>query len=199
MTTMPFDKVSFLYDFVETHILHDYQGSIALCQQYLEVYDDDRVLDLGGGTGFFSQFLAKRVQQVVTFDSSRKMLRKNRFPSMTNIQGYGQALPFQDECFDLVVLVHVLHHIPTAYQQHVIDECFRVVIPSGRVFVIEVFFPQTFWNKVFSTIEDFFVGKTDHIAAETLHSYLTAGGFENIMMTNPQDHSWKYVAIGYKK
>jgi len=72
----------------------------------------DRILDLGAGTGRFSQHLASFARVVAT-DASRDMLAqaqaKGDFPL---VLGDAQRLPFRAEAFDAAVAVMVLHHLP---------------------------------------------------------------------------------------
>ena len=57
MVRSPFDKIAFLYDFIETHILKDYQGSFELITEYLPMDNTGKLIDIGGGTGYFSEML----------------------------------------------------------------------------------------------------------------------------------------------
>ena len=118
MTSMPFDKVSLLYDFMETYILKDYQGSMDLFERYLHVKPSDSVLDLGGGTGFFSQAVVESVGKVVVVDPSRKMLLRNKNNTISKIQADGCFLPVREKSVDCVLCVNVLHHIHSTYHQH---------------------------------------------------------------------------------
>ena len=198
MTTMSFDKVSFFYDFIEKYILKDYQGSLDLFNIYLTLDKSCKVVDVGGGTGFFSQAIIEKVDDAVVVDPSHKMLLKIKNPKISVIQGDGGFLSVKNESFDLAIIINVMHHIHNKDQKKVLTETIRVLKKKGSVFIIEVFFPMTFFNKLFCRFENFTVGKTYHLSAETLGSYLKDVGFTDVTMTYPQDHSWKYVAVGKK-
>jgi len=198
MKHVSFDKVSFFYDFIEKYILKDYQGSIDLIEKYLSLDKKYRVIDVGGGTGFFSKEIIEKIRNAVIVDPSYKMLKKIRNPNISVIQGDGCFLSVKNESFDLAIIVNVLHHIHKKYQKKVLAETFRVLKKKGNVFIIEVFFPMTFWNKLFCRFEKFTVGKTYHLTAEMLESYLKDVGFRKVTMTYPTDHSWKYVAVAIK-
>ena len=198
MTNVSFDRVSFFYDFVEKYILKDYQGSMDLINRYLSLDKNYRVIDVGGGTGFFSKEIIEKIDKVVVVDPSYKMLKKIRNPNISMVQGDGCFLSMKDESFDLAVIVNVMHHIHKKNQKKVLEETFRVLKKKGSVFIIEVFFPLTFWNKLFCRFENFTVGKTYHLSAEMLESYLKDVGFIKVTMTYPKDHSWKYVALALK-
>ena len=64
MATMSFDKVSFLYDFVENHIFKDYPGSLDIIDAYLPLDKDDKIIDIGGGTGFISKAIFKKIKRL---------------------------------------------------------------------------------------------------------------------------------------
>jgi len=198
MATMSFDKVSFFYDFIEKYILKDYQGSLDLFNAYLTLDKSYKVIDVGGGTGFFTKAIIEKVDDAVVVDPSHKMLLKVKNPKISVIQGDGSFLSVKDETFDLALLVNVLHHIHKNNQKQVLAEVFRALKKNGKVFIIEVFFPKTFFNRLFCTLENITVGKTYHIPAEELKINLSEIGFNNIEMTYPKDHSWKYTAVGTK-
>jgi len=199
MTNTSFDRVSFFYDFIERYILKDYQGSMDLINRHLSLDKNYRVIDVGGGTGFFSQAIIEKVSKAVVVDPSYRMLKKIRHPNISVIQGDGSFLSVKNETFDLAVLVNVLHHIHRNKQKEVLAEAFRALKKNGRLFIIEVFFPKTFFNRLFCTLENLAVGKTYHLSAEQLESYLKDVGFTRVAMTYPKEHSWKYVALGTKK
>jgi SAM-dependent methyltransferase len=88
----------------------------------LECRPGDRVLDLGAGSGFSSEMLARFGYQVVAIDPDLQALRYNRQrPSFdpTRIDGRvavvgstAEDLPFADASFDGLVGLNVLHHVP---------------------------------------------------------------------------------------
>ncbi|MEZ9417734.1 class I SAM-dependent methyltransferase, partial [Vibrio sp. 10N.286.49.E1] len=65
-----------------------------------------KVLDLGCGTGYFSEQMMKRGAEVVCADLSIGMLKKAKQRCGKSVSLYQQAdaeqLPFQDGCFDVV-------------------------------------------------------------------------------------------------
>lgn len=199
MTNLSFDRVSFFYDFIERYILKDYQGSMDLINRYSILNKNYRIIDVGGGTGFFSKAIIEKVSEAVVVDPSYKMLKKIRNPVISVIQGEGNFLSVKNEIFDLAVLVNVLHHINRNKQKEVLAEVFRILKKNGRVFIIEVFSPKMFFNKLFCALENLTVGKTYHISPDKLESHLKDVEFTEVTMVYPKEHSWKYVALGIKK
>ena len=95
-----------------------------------------KVLDLGCGTGRFSQGLAERFgADVIGLDPSRKMLHQamiNRsVRRVCYAIGTGEAIPLRDESVDLIFISMAFHHFndPPA----VAHECQRVLRQDGRL------------------------------------------------------------------
>jgi ubiquinone/menaquinone biosynthesis C-methylase UbiE len=94
------------------------------------------ILDLGCGTGCFSELLAQRFGgQVIGIDPSKRMLKQaRRKPNPGNISYWkasAEALPLSDGCADLVFMSMVYHHLgnPAAAAR----ECHRVLREGGYV------------------------------------------------------------------
>ncbi|MCO4798117.1 MAG: malonyl-ACP O-methyltransferase BioC [Colwelliaceae bacterium] len=67
--------------------------------------NDLTVLDLGCGTGFFTDILATRYQQVIGLDISSKMLnfsKSNRSDDIFWVEANAYKLPFADQSIDLI-------------------------------------------------------------------------------------------------
>jgi ubiquinone/menaquinone biosynthesis C-methylase UbiE len=100
---------------------------------------DLSLLDVGCGTGTTDQVLAPRVRRLRGVDVSREMLTK----AQRNVPGAefscydGETLPFDDETFDVVVAICVLHHVPPSERFKVVREMVRVVQRQGVVAVFE--------------------------------------------------------------
>src|SRR5688572_19396359 len=94
------------------------------------------VLDLGCGTGRYSEGLATRLNAaVVGVDPSRKMLaeavRHLTNPRVAYVCGTAEALPLRDNSVDVVFISMVFHHFTDAHA--VARECRRVLRDRGRV------------------------------------------------------------------
>ncbi|NUP65324.1 MAG: methyltransferase domain-containing protein [Nonomuraea sp.] len=102
-----------------------------------------RILDVGCGTGYLSRILAPVVGpdgHVTGLDPAPAMIdyATRRAPgNCTYTVGEGQALPFPDGSFDVVVSSLAVHHMPVAARPQALREMFRVLRPSGRLVVAE--------------------------------------------------------------
>jgi len=88
-----------------------------------------RVLDLGGGSGWFLRDVEADMKVVVDLDLDS--LGRARIEA---VQGDILHLPFRDGTFDAVVARGVLHHVP-GHLGRVLDEVRRVLVRGGILFV----------------------------------------------------------------
>jgi ubiquinone/menaquinone biosynthesis C-methylase UbiE len=100
-----------------------------------------RVLDLGGGSAWVSELLAKLGFRPVTLDLAPALLRigRDRFrrehlPARLTC-GDMTALPFAAGAFDAVVVIDALHHVPDV--PAVFREAFRVLTAGGQFLLAE--------------------------------------------------------------
>jgi ubiquinone/menaquinone biosynthesis C-methylase UbiE len=105
-----------------------------LLSLYVKPAEISLVIDLGCGTGRFSELLVAHFGvQVIGIDPSLKMLDQARSkPTIGNVvycQGLAESLPLRDGCADLVFMSMAYHHFcdPSA----VAKECHRVLRQDG--------------------------------------------------------------------
>ena len=108
-------------------------GQVAGMLRVIEPQGDERVLDVGGGTGRVAQGFAGRVRDIVVLDPSRGMLAQTgKKHDVRPIRGCSEQLPFSDGCYNLVLCVDAFHHF--SQRERGLDEIVRVLAPGGRVF-----------------------------------------------------------------
>jgi ubiquinone/menaquinone biosynthesis C-methylase UbiE len=105
---------------------------------YVEGQRVKSVLDLGCGTGRFSEALAVRFDaEVVGVDPSRKMLEqargKLRERRVRYEAGCGEAIPLPDESVDLIFMSMIFHHFDNP--RLAARECRRVLRHGGTAFL----------------------------------------------------------------
>lgn len=109
-----------------------------------------RGLELGAGTGVFTEQFAASGAFLVATDLAAEFLEKlrerTRGRTVAILAADAERLPFGDASFDVVLGSSVLHHlnVPAA-----LDECRRVLKPNGRVVFAEpnMLNPQVFLTK----------------------------------------------------
>jgi demethylmenaquinone methyltransferase/2-methoxy-6-polyprenyl-1,4-benzoquinol methylase len=94
-----------------------------------------RLLDAGGGTGRIAASLRGLVGEVLVEDVSRNMLRYSARKGLESICAPVEDLPFKSASFDRVIMMDALHHVSN--QKRAISELWRVLIPGGRIVIIE--------------------------------------------------------------
>ncbi|MEM4756318.1 MAG: class I SAM-dependent methyltransferase [Candidatus Woesearchaeota archaeon] len=92
------------------------------------------ILDIGCGTGISSRIGLMLQQQnikvgkIIGIDPAKELLKQNPFP---NIVGSAEALPFQDEEFDMVISLTAAQNFSDIHQA--LLETNRVLKPNGIV------------------------------------------------------------------
>lgn len=96
------------------------------------------VLELGCGTGFFTQTIAKKSMHVSATDLSDELLEKARKRLSNNGQITFQkencyGISFESEKFDTVFMANLIHIVE--YPSKVLQECFRVLKNDGLIII----------------------------------------------------------------
>jgi ubiquinone/menaquinone biosynthesis C-methylase UbiE len=140
------DRVARLYDlqrFLEKRAL---RAAIALA----EPRSDDRVLDVGTGTGALLRELARssaRPAEVVGVDASTRMLERARSAGLPEEWGLevadARSLTFSDERFSLVFTAYLLNVLSDEDAQAALSEAYRVLVPGGRLVVVSAVEPAS--------------------------------------------------------
>jgi ubiquinone/menaquinone biosynthesis C-methylase UbiE len=200
MTRASFDKTAVLYDFVEKHIWEDYSSACFLLSEYLTLQPEEKIIDVGGGTGLIAKLLRSKTQNddIMVIDLSRGMLEKVKDPTLTVIQGDVTAYPLKDETFTLAILINTLHHIYEEKQQVALREVFRILKKQGRLFIIEIRHPDTFFSNLFVNVEKLLVGKTHHLTPDTMQTAVQDAGFHEIKIFFPKKYPYRYVTTAIK-
>ena len=186
----PFDRFARCYDACMTcgRFYHDEQILDALM-----LSGDERIVDIGGGTGHYAIAFANHCRQVTVLDESQDMLAK--VPPHEKIRvARGDALQtgLEAESFDLALLSDVVHHI--AAQDRLLDEAYRLLKPGGRL-VIHDFAANSRRVRFFGHLERLFLGPVSYC---TLDEMATLCAQHHLVPLSSIDMHWYYLLIATK-
>ena len=120
---------------------HDFSDKIIeqCANEYFDILDEGIVnkttyaLDVGCGTGRWTKFLSQRVGFMEAVDPSDAIFAAdNLLGDIANVRltkANTETIPFEDETFDFVMSVGVLHHIPNT--QQAMRDCVKKVKKGG--------------------------------------------------------------------
>ena len=129
---MPFDHFNLIAG------IYDRSGQIHISELLfglLSLSPNNLLLDAGGGTGRVAVALRGMVKDVFVADTSRGMLRRAAGKGLATVCAQAESLPFPSACLDRVIMVDALHHVLD--QRQTIRELWRVLIPDGRIVIVE--------------------------------------------------------------
>lgn len=95
--------------------------------------DGARVLDVGGGPGFFRDAFRTAGAHYVSLDSDVGELAAHAEPGPGTIIGSGMALPVRSGSVDVCYSSNVLEHVPDPWRMA--DEMVRVTASGGLIFL----------------------------------------------------------------
>ena len=162
-------------DYDQTNIAAAYDSGRSyepeILQRWLDLFSAhvpkegvSRIIDLGCGTGRFSEPLAVHFEaDVLGVDPSEKMLaearKKTDHRGVVFEQASGERLPIADNSADMVLMSMVFHHLQEP--RSIASECFRVLREDGSICLrnstvdaIETYSYLKFFPSVRSLIEE---------------------------------------------
>lgn len=128
MQSVNYNEISKTYDDVR-------EGDLALIQRLIQALPprpDLRILDIGCGTGNYTDLFQKLTQaQVFGVDPSEGMLEKARQKNaaVTFKTGLADNIPFANDFFDFTYMTDVIHHVPDI--KAMFTEIWRVLKSGG--------------------------------------------------------------------
>jgi ubiquinone/menaquinone biosynthesis C-methylase UbiE len=114
----------------------------ALLDELLVLDGDERVLDVGAGTGAFAFAVAPRVREVVAVEADEELAARARREAPANVEvvvGDGERLTLAPFSFDLCGCLRVLHH--TRRPEVMVAELARMTRPGGMILVADQLAP----------------------------------------------------------
>jgi ubiquinone/menaquinone biosynthesis C-methylase UbiE len=167
--------LSKIYDRVNPFIWNEAMRTEAL--DLLDIGPDDRVLDVGCGTGFATEGLLEHTENVYGLDQSPHQLEEafEKFGRRGPVQftlGDAERLPFDDDAFDVVWSSGSIEYWPNPVEA--LRECRRVARPGGEVLVVGPNYPK---STVFQKLADAIMLFYDADEADRMFE---AAGFESV-------------------
>lgn len=117
------------------------------------------VLELGCGRAEKTRSIAQAglparlVALEVDLRQHEKNLALETLPSVEFTLGGAEAIPFDDNSFDFVMMFKSLHHVPVAHMATALSEIRRVLKPGGAVWISEPVFAGDF-NEIMRIFHD---------------------------------------------
>jgi len=144
--------LSQVYDQINPFIWNEEMRDEAI--GWLDVQPEDRVLDIGCGTGFATEGLLNEVETVYGLDQSAHQLEKayakfGRDGPVKFHRGDAERLPFRDDTFDVVWSSGSIEYWPNPVDA--LRECRRVGKPGAKVLIVGPDYPN---NTVFQKMAD---------------------------------------------
>ena len=129
--------LSKVYDTVNPFVWNEQMRDEALA--LLDIREDDRVLDVGCGTGFATRGILEHTRNVHGLDQSVHQLEKawaklGKHDPVSFYRGDAERLPFADDTFDVVWSSGSIEYWPNPVAT--LRDMRRVVKPGGQVLVV---------------------------------------------------------------
>jgi ubiquinone/menaquinone biosynthesis C-methylase UbiE len=150
--------LSRIYDEINPFIWNEAMRDEAI--EMLNPSEDDRILDVGCGTGFATEGLLEHTADVHGLDQSSHQLEQayakfGRNETVRFYRGDAERLPFADDTFDVVWSSGSIEYWPNPVAT--LQEFRRVVEPGGSVLVVGPDAPQsTLFEKLADAIMLFY-------------------------------------------
>ncbi len=154
----------------------------------IDLDSDDRVLDVGGGTGKLLRSIQEDEDDLEMYllDESRRMMKAQSF-SGNRILGKACMMPFPSSYFDLVLCVDALHHFRR--KEKSLREMDRVLRPGGEIIILE-FDPKSPLTRLIQFGERLFGEPSRFYEPKTLESFFPEYEFETDRV-NPAEYILK--------
>lgn len=140
-----FARYAAKYDDLEKYWDSFEQGNLT---PYIRAATGKKVLDAGAGTGRLTMKLKKAGADVTALDLSSEMLEKlkQKDPSIPTVVGDVEAMPFEDNTFDMAFSSLTLVHLKKI--EPFLDEVYRVLKDEGIFVLVNIHYrkPMTLWD-----------------------------------------------------
>ena len=125
------------------------------------------VLDLGAGTGKFTELLTERAARVIAVEPSGAMLDvlRAKLPEVLSLEGSAERIPIEDQSVEAVAVAQAFHWFD---RNAACAEIRRVLVPEGRLGLFwNHFDPTCAWDRAAQRIAHPAAGGIDPVADST--------------------------------
>ncbi len=189
-----------LYDFVSKNILKINRNFFKMVESYLDLQENETLLDIGSGTSSFSIYLKSENPKfkIHNIDGSKEMIRiaqkkinEEKFDIVLE-EALAENIPYKDEYFDKIVAIFLLNSIPQTIKPYALKELNRVLKKGGKLIIVDIT-KQTGIKKIYDLLKyipsPFFL---EDALNGNYFNLLKEAGFKNMTQTPILD---KFVDI----
>jgi len=163
------------------------KGIIKNLLDHCKINEDDAVLDIPCGTGYIGNILSTCKGQVFASDISSEMMDLGFGEyGQGNLAGFVQSditeIPFPDGAFRSVIVLALMHRLPSEIRARVLSETYRVT----NKYVIMSYSVESFSQKIkqwlLLKIKGSHIPAPASIPLEVMREELAAAGFTTVKM-----------------
>lgn len=137
---LEFDELAVSYESEIAYKRFFYGARFEAVMAALEPRADERILEIGCGTGYYTRAILELGATVTATEYAPNYLEQARRlvgPTLARSARFhvedAQALSLQDASFDKILMTEVIEHLPQPEQA--LAECARVLAPHGRLVI----------------------------------------------------------------
>ena len=145
------------------------------------------LLDAGGGTGRVSGQLRPFIKHTVVSDLSHRMLQKAQAKDLGPVRAHVERLPFNDQCFDRILVVDALHHFCS--QSEAIADLVRVLKSGGRMVIEEPDYNHE-GVKILALIEKILLMRSRFYTPQEIRNMIASRGISTRIETDGKYTAW---------
>jgi demethylmenaquinone methyltransferase/2-methoxy-6-polyprenyl-1,4-benzoquinol methylase len=153
----------------------------------LKLPANGRLLDAGGGTGRVSSQLSPLIKHTVVSDLSHRMLLKAHEKDLSPLCAHAERLPFDDQCFDRILVVDALHHFCS--QKEAISDLLRVLKAGGTMVIEEPDYNHK-GVKILALIEKMLLMRSRFYTPQEIRNMIASHGISARIETDGKYTAW---------
>ncbi|WP_345993913.1 class I SAM-dependent methyltransferase [Sulfurimonas sp. HSL-1716] len=182
---IPFNYLGFVFKHFSSS-LYPKKVVEELCMFIKPLCDEASVLDIGAGTGMMCEFAYRCNPKLryVAVDPAKGMLKYTEEYVEVHT-ATAEALPFDDDSFDAVLMGESLHHLTDP--DMAMKEVVRVLKKNGKLFIYD-FDKGTFLGKSLWAMEKLLGEPAHFYEVHALKKMLEEHGFH----VHVSQHKWRY-------